>query len=181
MAKKQDTGLKKLTKSSRSAPQFSQKWCLVSFFERVPEGFEFHRGECPLHVTLADTFAAEWKSTGLFEELEGLLTNQKSLKVVASDDATFGPPNEPVKVTILDKTAELQLLHERIIKTLKSAGAVFNNPQYVGPGYSPHSTVQKHARLHKDDTATIDSVTLIDMFPNGDAEQRRVLGSIKFA
>lgn len=161
--------------------KFSQKWCLVSFLEPVEEGFEFHRGDCPLHITLADTFAVNWDTTDLLNKLTVLLAEQKPVEVVAGDDAFFGPSDEPVQVAVMKNIPELQALHDRVIKELKNAKAVFNNPQYVGKGYGPHSTVQKHTRLHKGDTVKIDNMTLIDMFPNGDAQQRKVVKSIKFS
>jgi 2'-5' RNA ligase len=161
--------------------KFTQKWTFITLLEPVAEGTEFFWKNWPLHVTLADVFAVDWENTNLLEKLTMLLASRKPIQTVAGDDTYFGPTQDPVRVTILSKTAELQSLHNDIISLLKGAHAVFNTPQYVGEGYLPHCTVQKRARLHKGDAVQIDSLTIVDMFPGGDGYQRKLFKTVKFS
>ncbi len=160
--------------------KYTQKWTLIKLLELVDEGSEFFWKNWPLHVTLVDTFAVDWEKTNLFEKLSALLAKQKPVEVVAGDDEYFGPQKQ-IQVTTLKMTPELQSLHNDIIALFKSVNAVFNEPQYVGEGFVAHSTVQKHARLHKGDIVKIDELTIVDMFPHGDGEQRKLLRTIKFS
>jgi len=161
-------------------PKFTQKWALITFLEPVADGTEFSWKDWPLHTTLADVFAVDWNDTNLTGRLAQLLSKQKPLETVAGEDTYFGPPESPVQVTLLQKSSELQNLHNDVVNLLKSAGAVFNTPQYTGEGYVPHSTVQKHARVYADDTVKIGSLTIVDMFPNGDGYQRKLVKTINF-
>jgi 2'-5' RNA ligase len=156
-------------------PIHTQKWTLIKLLEPMDEGTEFHHEDWPLHVTLADVFAVDWESSGLLEKLALLLAKHKPVELTADDDTSFGPPERPTQVTLLHMTLELRALHNDIIGLLISAGAVFNTPQYTKEGYIAHSTVQKHARLHKGDIVSIDNLTLVDMFPHGDGEQRKIV------
>jgi 2'-5' RNA ligase len=162
-------------------PKYSQKWTLVQLLEDLPEGTEYSYKNWPPHITIADIFAVDWEKTNLFKKLSDLLSTYKPIYVPVGDETYLGPPESQVKVTLLEANPELQALHSDVIALLYKSGAVFNNPEYVGEGYLPHTTVQKRISLRKGDSVTIDSATIIDMFPNGDHERRRVLKTIKFS
>lgn len=132
-------------------------------------------------LTLADVFAFEWESTDLLEKLSALLANQRPVEVVAGDDATFGPPEKPVQVTLMKKAPELQKLHDDIIALLTENGAVFNDPQCNGKVFISHATVQKHARLNKGDPVKISILTILGMFPQSNGYRRKLLRTINFS
>ena len=81
----------------------------------------------------------------------------------------------------MDMTPELMNLHKQIIKTLRDAGAIFDEPQFNEDGYRAHATVQKAHRLNEGDSVLIDEVTIVDMFPNQDITRRKILKTIKLA
>lgn len=65
-------------------------------------------------------------------------------------------------------------LYNQIHQFLLRSGAVFNQPEFEGEGYIPHSTIQQHARLNAGDSVRISSLTILDMFPNNDGYQRKI-------
>jgi len=159
--------------------KFTQKWALISLLEPVAGGIEFFWKDPPLHVTLAGVFAADWERTKLFEKLSALLVNQQPVRVEAEYETYWGAHKE-YHVMTLQKTPEMMTLHNDIHDVLKNSRAVFNEPHFEGDEFIPHSTIQRHARLHKGDAVKIDGLTVVDMFPHGDGYQRKILRTIKF-
>lgn len=156
-----------------------QKYCLVKLLEPLKEGDEFTAiNYWPLHITLASNFMVDWEATDLFNKLTGVLSDIKPVTVNAGDDEFFGGARK-IQVTVMDMTPELMTLHKQIIRTLKDAGAVFDEPQFNEDGYRAHATVQKAHRLNKGDSIHIDEVTIVDMFPNQDITRRKILKTIK--
>jgi 2'-5' RNA ligase len=156
---------------------FTQKYAIIAPLETLEEGAEFPSSGWPLHVTLADTFAMERKQSNFDTKFEKLLIDQKKVEVVVGKDEFFGPEKQ-THVMLLIPNQELITLHYAIVALLKQSGATFNNPEYNEAGFRPHSTVQPHARLHIGEQITIGSLCLIDMFPNEDPYQRKVLKKI---
>lgn len=157
-----------------------QKYVIIKLLEPIKEGTQFAASEWPLHVTLVPRFALNLEDTGLLEKLAALLRSHKPVEVVAGTDELFGEFNN-IKVTLLEKTPELMNLHNTIISLLKSAGAVFDEPSFIEEGFRPHVTVQSKRRVHQGDLVKIDELNLIDMFPGGDINQRKVLKTIKLS
>ena len=149
---------------------YSQKYTLVAFLKPLEVGAEFHMSDWPLHITLADVFAIGLSPT-LEQQLAELLEGQPPVELSVGEDATLGTTN----VALVNKTNELQNLHEEIVDVLEQNGVIFNTPEFTRSGFLPHSTIQKSGRLHTGDTFHITSVSLVDMFPNGDWQQRKVL------
>jgi 2'-5' RNA ligase len=157
-----------------------QKYVLVQLLEGMDEGTEFPATNWPLHVTLASNFIVDCENTNLLEKLSALLANRKPIKIIAGEDEYFGQQKH-IQVMLLEMNAELASLHNDIVALLKSVGAVFDEPQYLEAGYRAHASVQRHVRLHKGDVVNIDELTIIDMFPHNDIQQRKVLRAIKLA
>ena len=156
-----------------------QKYCLVKLLEPLKEGDEFTAvNYWPLHITLASNFMVDWEATDLFNKLSDALSAIKPVDVSAGDDEFFGGERK-IQVTVMNMTPELMTLHKQIIKTLKDAGAVFDEPQFNEGGYRAHATVQKAYRLDKDDNVLVDEVTIVDMFPNQNITRRKILKTIK--
>ena len=127
--------------------------------------------EWPVHVTLADVFAVDRHDVGIDEKVADLLAKIYPVTTSARIDDVLGT----TPVVLLDKTAPLTQLHTDIVNLLEANDATFNTPEFTKDGFLPHSTIQKSGRLHVGDTITIDSISLVDMFPGGNWEQRKVL------
>lgn len=158
--------------------KFTQKYVIVQLLEDMPEGTEFASSDWPLHVTIAGTFAVDWDTNNLHHKLEQLLQSLKPVSAVGDHDEFFGP-DQQIQVTILKMSQELIDLHHKVIELLQTAGAVFNDPQYIQDGYRAHATVQQHARLNEGDVVTFTNLTIVDMFPNSDPHQRKILKTFK--
>lgn len=154
---------------------YSQKYVLAHFISPVKTGESFHMSDWLLHTTLVDVFAIDRHTVDIDTKLTALLGNSDPVTTTAVGDGTLGT----TAVVLLDKTSELLELHSKTVSLLKQNGAVFNNPEFTNEGFIPHSTIQKTGRLHIGDSVFIDSISLIDMFPGGDWEQRAVLATFK--
>ena len=159
---------------------FTQKYAIIQLFEDVAEGTVFPASNWPLHSTIADTFAIDWDIHAMTEKLAELLKDHLQATSVAEDDRFFGY-NEEIQVTLIKKTDSLARLHYDVIELLEQGGWKPNDPQFAKEGFLPHSTVQLHGRLKKGDEVTFDALSIIDMFPNEDPHQRKVLRTIKIA
>ncbi len=159
--------------------KLTQKWSLISLLEPVAEGYEFFWKDYPLHVTLASVFAVEWDDTDLLKKLTVLLANKKAVTTRAVQEGYWGDKGQ-YHVMLLEKTPAITNLHQEVHKLLLQSGAKFNQPEFEGEGYVPHSTIQKHARLYLGETIQINSLTLLDMFPNQDGYQRKIGPTISF-
>lgn len=137
--------------------KFSQKYSIIQLLEDMKEEVEFSVGHWPLHVTVADTFAADWDKNDLRKKLEELLGGLKPATAVGDHDEYFGPEKQ-TQVIILDMSEELVDLHHKVIELLESAGAVFNDPQYAKEGFRAHATVQRHARVNKGNVITLNAL-----------------------
>ena len=160
--------------------KFSQKWSIVAFLEPIKEGTAFFYKNWPLHITLSSVFATTRNGEELIAVLENLLKNQRSLPLTTTGEARWGNESQ-IHVMLLEKTTELLNLHNTLHHALGLVGAEFNEPQYEGDGYIPHSTVQRNNKLVIGEQVVIDNLALIDMFPNADGHQRKVAKIISFS
>jgi len=153
--------------------KLTQKWAIIAPLESMEEGAEFLPSEFPLHITLAGVFAINNTGTVLSEKLLELLAHQTAFQAFTDTDEYFGP-NKDIYVMKLQKTPELMSLYHKIHDTLNQLGATFNEPQYEVDGYIPHSTVQKNVRLSTNQVISVNTVAIVDLFPNGDGHKRKI-------
>ncbi len=125
----------------------------------------------PLHVTLADVFAIDLRKTKIEAKLEKLLSSHHPIKTLAGIEATLGT----TEVILLDKTKELDALHSSTVDLLEDNGAQFNTPEFTRGGFVPHCTIQKVERLLMGDEVIIRNIALVDMFPNENWQQRKII------
>ena len=166
--------------SAKLMPKFTQKYTIIQLLEDVPEDAQFFWRDWPLHSTVVDVFAIDWDVPTMTKRLEGLLASHAEATTVAEEDEFFGPGKQ-TQVVLLRKTDSLVKLHHNVVEMLERGGLKLNNPQFAREGFLPHSTVQKHGRLNKGDTVVFSALTIIDMFPEGDPYQRKVMKTIKLA
>jgi hypothetical protein len=159
--------------------KLSQKWAIAAFFEDLDDGFEFHRTEIPLHVTLAGVFDIGIKGKELSVMLSDLLKDNSSFEIQAGDDALWGL-NKDIQVVLIEESPDMSNLLMCIYEFLLANGAVFNEPQYEGNGHILHSTVQKSGRLQKGQVVEINKVSLVDMFPDNNGMRRRIVSTVRF-
>lgn len=164
----------------RTMSQFTQKYTIIQLFDDIPVGTQYSSNAWPLHSTIVDTFAIDWDVPTMVEKLTGLLSNHPQASSVAADDRFFGDDGQ-VQVVLLERTDSLVALHYDVTALLSEGGLKLNDPQFAHEGFLPHSTVQTSGRLNKGDEVTFTALSIIDMFPDSDPYQRKVLATIPIA
>ncbi|MDL2362951.1 MAG: 2'-5' RNA ligase family protein [Patescibacteria group bacterium] len=156
---------------------FVQKYVIVSLIQPVVDGLVFDASEWPLHTTVAPRFTTVVGVDDLVKTLEKFAKEYAAFNVEIGDDAMFGDKND-LPVSLVVPTEVLENLHTALITTLTASGAIFDEPSYIGDGYRPHITVQKQARVRKRENIYLTSLSLIDMFPDGNPHNRKVLKTV---
>lgn len=149
---------------------YSQKYTLAYFLQPIDTGDSFHMTEWPPHITLADVFAVditENLASDLQSYIDTLLPVTTSIK---SGDVLGTTP-----VWLLEDTPDLWNMHTSLVTILEKHGAVFNVPEFTRDGFIAHITKQAGSTLRLGDEVTVSGVSLLDLFPNKDWQQRKVL------
>ena len=149
---------------------YSQKYAVVSFLVPTEIGQTFHDDQWPVHVTIADVFAAPIVPEQILMAIAAEF--HPILAAVLSETVLGATP-----VMLVEKTDPLLALHEVLIDALEVAGVVFNVPEFTRAGFLPHTTIQRHGRVNEGDILTLGSLSLIDMFPGGDWQQRTIIST----
>lgn len=149
---------------------YSQKYAIVSFLTPTEIGQTFHADQWPAHITIADVFA-----TPILPEqiLTTIAAKVHPIQAAVLSETVLGV----TPVMLVEKTRPLLELHTALIDALEAAGVVFNVPEFTRAGFLPHSTIQRHGQVSEGDILTLDSLSLIDMFPGGDWQQRTVIAT----
>ena len=155
---------------------FTQKYAIISPLRPITEGMAFKSTDWPLHVTLADTFAVNLVDDNLMSQLN-TVTASSDVTVKGGETTYFGKEKE-VEVMLLIPSKELTALHYKIVDILLDHGAIFNDPHYTKEGFIGHVTKQKAESLKMGEVKQLNSIALIDMFPDGDPYLRKVLNII---
>jgi 2'-5' RNA ligase len=153
-----------------------QKYVIVTFLENIPDGTEFAMSAWPLHITLAANFTIKQSEAQLNQLVANFSRHHKAFEAIADEDDYFGAEGQ-VLVTKLAMNPRLKSFHSELISLLESTGANFDQPQYNNEGYIAHATVWREKRLNKGDKVVFDRISIVDMFPNNDIKQRKVLAS----
>lgn len=152
---------------------YSQKYSLVGFLEHQENGSEFAMSDWPLHVTFADVFAINRHDVNIDEKIDEVLRSQDKVLISPKEHAKLGDTD----VVLVEKTDELLSLHTLLVSLLKQNGAIFNTPAFTNDGFLPHCTIQKSGIIRK--RTTITELTLVDMFPDDNWRQRKLLATFK--
>lgn len=158
-----------------SEEKLTQKWTVASFFDDLPVGFEFAREETPLHATLAGVFAIDKTGDEITQLLEQYLSDVDNFPVSGLAEERWG---DDLVVTTLVDSEEFSALYAGVQDCLLNKGAVFNEPQYLHDGFTPHVTHQKEGKLSVGQLVPIARVSLVDMLPHGDGYRRRIHATI---
>lgn len=157
--------------------KFTQKYTIICLLEDIKEGYEYPSSKWPLHTTLADTFSIDKSIHELEDLLDRIAASSRGTELVATHSEFFGPTQE-IKVTIYEKNEGIKKLHYDIVEALQDLGVAFNDPQYTKDGFKPHSTVQSHAEVKVGDIVRVNNLAIVDMFPNKDPFQRKILKKV---
>jgi|SRR3990167_5761615 len=156
----------------------TQKYVIVIPLERLAVGYEFSPENYPLHITIVPSFQLKDFSKELLNKIELLCSQTSRFEMIAGSDEYFGSDNS-ILVTEMLMNDKIRDLHNKLVKLVSDAGAIFDEPEYTQTKYRAHSTVQAHNRLTAGDTIIIDEIAIIDKLPNGSANKRRVIHKIK--
>ena len=157
---------------------YSQKYSIVQFVEPVQENFEFSMDNWPLHVTLADVFAVELNEP-FMDGLASYIAAEPRLLIKADNYDSFGDGDNRILVTMMKNNHQLQLLHDRLIDFLEQYDTVFNSPQFTRKGFVPHATYQNGMRIEAGREVSVEELSLIDMYVDGDWRKRKLLRNFK--
>ncbi len=155
----------------------SQKYVVAYFIVSVESRYNFSCKEWPLHVTLLPNFTVSDSIDELIKNLDQVATSITSFNIQVDEDANFGPNGE-VLVSLIKPGADILSLHSKLLAITKSYQ--FDVPQYIGQGYRPHATKQINNQLRSGENYHVDSMTLVDMYPNNDIERREVIKTFYF-
>lgn len=142
--------------------------------EQLASGDGFPLREWPLHVTAAPTFVVRVELSHVVAAIKPVLANQAGLSAVTGDPEGFGP-SQTIPVTVVVPNAELTNLHVRLVDALREVDAVFDDPQYTGPGYRAHVTATRLAAAAPGRHLWMDHAAIVDMEPHGERRLRRVV------
>jgi 2'-5' RNA ligase len=156
----------------------TQKYCLVSLLENTPVGVEFHFKDWPLHLTLVGVFSLP-NITKLLQRISEIARSLQPFSLLADEAAQWGEEGQ-IHVMKLKVTPEISQLHTMLLELLRNADAQFNEERYLGDGYTPHITNQKHASIQSGETVNVSNISLIDMFVGSDWQQRKILWTVPF-
>lgn len=149
---------------------YSQKYTLACFLQPIENGESFHMTKWPPHITLADVFAIEL-SDAFIAELKSYIATLPPIITSVKGAGVLGVAD----VWLVNETADLRDMHVSLVDILERHGAIFNVPEFTRGGFIAHITKQPGSNLKPGDEITVSGISLLDLFPGGDWQQRRVI------
>ena len=149
---------------------------VCSFLERPADGTEFASGALPLHVTVLGNFRIDSQWATILDLVRDAAARLPIESHVGGDER-FGPHGE-WRVTVMEPIAALNELHDGLVAAVTSRGAVLDDPHFAGDGYRAHVTWPGGIRPALDSLLTLESLSVIDLEPDGDAHLRRVVATV---
>jgi 2'-5' RNA ligase len=151
----------------------SQKYVIAHMLSEVFPT-EFPSSGWPLHITVVGNFAISYSLDELRSGLTSYTQQTKPFEVESEGEAMFGPNND-VEVSLIKRNDEILRLHNGLLGLLDGLAVTFDTPGFMGDGYRPHATIQDGVRLHDNQLINVDSVSLVDMFPDDNVHLRSVI------
>lgn len=150
------------------------RYVVVAPLTPMVVGDRFITREWPLHVTLIQVFASEATPAEIGSRLAAVGSGASAITVVAGEPANFGP-SKTIPVTVVEPSAALDALHALCVQAVGDLAPVYENPEYMGPGYRPHVTVKRNARVTVGEVLELQQIALVDMEPGQPDGGREVL------
>lgn len=155
----------------------SQKYVIAHFIEPVEQKFNFSCKKWSLHTTLLPNFVISDSLDELMTKLSRVSESTKPFNIKVGDDAKFGPSGE-VLVSLIEPESAILSLHYKLLSITEHYK--FDTPHYIGDGYRPHITKQANKKLIRGKSYSLNSITLVDMFPNNDIQRREIIKNFYF-
>ena len=95
-------------------------------------------------------------------------------QVMVGGEAGFGRAGS-IPVNLIEPSAELQSLHNALVRIVLELPGRIPAPAYTLEGYRPHVSHHGDKRLHQGDAVVLDRIALVDMAPDGGHATRRIL------
>lgn len=154
------------------------KYVVVSFIKLkdIPELFP--AANWPLHCTLLGNFSTKATQEKVIDRVEKVAISHEAITIEISKDTLFGP-NADLPVSLVLPTRHIHEFHISLTSRLEPLGITYDHPQYIHAGYRPHITVQEEARVSEGDIISIDNIALVDVTPEGNETQRKVIKYFK--
>jgi len=143
-------------------------------------GDAFTLREWPLHLTVAPTFVIEGGPTVVLPAIAPILQAQRALRLRIGPPAGFGHAMN-VPVSLVEPAAELTRLHRGLVEALRTVGALFDDPEFVGDAYRPHITLKGIAALPQGNHLALGQAAVVDMAPAGERRVRQVVWTTELA
>jgi hypothetical protein len=158
---------------------YTQKYTIVCFFSNDPK-VDFPASDWPLHATMLDTFKTPWSLAILSQALADLAASTEPFESIAIQSALLGEARD-VPVKLLKLRGGLITLHQELLKLAEAGSFIFNTPEFVGDGFLPHATDQADGEVQIGHKYLLEDISLVDMIPDGDHTQRRIIGTWAFS
>ncbi len=156
----------------------SQKYVVAHFFDDLDNGYNFSAKAWPLHITLLPLFVLNGSITELENKLGIHCAQLHPVKTSVIGHEMFGPDRN-IPVSLMDPTPEVTALHNKLVDIIKG-DVIFDHPQFIGLGFRPHVSDTPAGRLNENEVQSIDSLTLVDMYPQEDIDRREILRTYRF-
>lgn len=156
------------------------RYGIATLLGDYPDTFEFTAADTPLHLTHIDVLEIEIEPAEFIRKMGDYVHNQPRFAVMPLAD-TFLGPNRDIPVTAVALTPELKVFHEGLIRFLESAGAAFENPQFLKEHYMPHISIYGSRRIPLGVPITIKNISIGHKRPDIDTPPNRIIATIPLA
>jgi hypothetical protein len=123
---------------------------------------------------MLDTFKTNWPLNTLVHAIRELALTTTAFEISPTEEVLLGV-NKDVPVKLLKLDNSILALHNKLLELSAKGSFVFNTPEFVGYGFLPHATDQKNDAVQIGQKYRLDSISLIDMFPDGDFMRRSII------
>ena len=124
----------------------------------------------PFHMTVLPWFDAEGRDSVVHEIIERYIEGLGPINTTIGENEDFGAEGH-IPACLVEKTSDIQTLHDNLFNTVRDAGMTFKNPEHCGgDSYRPHITHQRGKKGYiKGDQVILSSLELIKLItePNG--------------
>ena len=157
--------------------EYSQKYTLVSLIDPMLEGTVFHYSDWPQHVTIVDTFSCDLE---YIMGVRDIVNATSPIEIAGNEHRVFSDLGRSIPVILMTRTAEIVKLHEAILDYLLEKGAVLNSSEFARRGFLPHTAAKDSTKIGVGTKVVLSSVSIVDMFVDGDWQKRKVLKTFDF-
>jgi hypothetical protein len=100
----------------------------------------------PLHLTMMSWFYSDKTPAEVVRVIQPVVEQQSPIELVSGEPDLFGIEKD-VPVNRLVDEATLKQFHQSLHDALRTVGARYKSPEWVGDGFRPHVTRQRSGRF----------------------------------